>query len=56
MASGDITTVRVALDRYKDIDVSFDSSRECRLLEVRGTRLSRECRARWLHRLLPALL
>lgn len=34
MASADITTVRTALDRYKDIDVSFDTSRECRLLET----------------------
>eukprot|EP00887_Chlorella_sp_A99_P006953 scaffold2.g6953.t1 len=34
LASADVTTIRTALERYKDIDISFDGSRECRLLET----------------------
>ena len=28
--------VRERLERYKDLDVNFDGSRECKLVEVRG--------------------
>lgn len=34
MCVGDVITVRTAIDRYKDIDINFDGSREGKLLEV----------------------
>lgn len=33
LCSADLITIRAAIERYKDIDVSFDSSREAKLLE-----------------------
>ena len=36
LASVDVRAVQAALERYRDLDVSFDGSRECKLLAVRA--------------------
>ncbi len=34
LCNADVMTMRTAIERYKDIDINFDGSRECKLLEV----------------------
>lgn len=34
LCSADVLSVRSAIDRYKDIDINFDGSREGKFLEV----------------------
>ncbi|GAB4813327.1 hypothetical protein N2152v2_000373 [Parachlorella kessleri] len=33
LCNADVMTMRTAIERYKDIDINFDGSRECKLLE-----------------------
>ena len=35
LCSADVTTIRNALERYRDVDINFDNSRECNFLAVR---------------------
>lgn len=39
LCSADVASIRAAIDRYRDIDLNFDNSRECNFLSASGRRL-----------------